>query len=337
MNNKRFLCCAVILLQLSISCDGKDNAGLFHIENEFFDCGIISSAERVATHTFKITNNGTMPLIIEEITTSCSCTVAKYPHKLLPGESGDIHLRFTLANKLGPQTTSALVKTSDPKHSRVVLGLKAQLEVDFDITTEKLRFDTMETGKMYKKEFKVITPEKLGSVNPTFSSTTPNIAIENVCHEKVYTQWDEKVLITTYSLVYDARQRRAGSINEAVLVKLGDQSRTINVIGKVITKVRIDPESFYFSNFKNGEKRCGCFLVSGLESENMVKSILTTSNSITITSKTYEHNLMKVNFCIDLKTRDKSFIDEQITVLLNDDLQNQLTVAILGAYSSDAQ
>lgn len=55
-----------------------------------FEAGTVMKGE-VINAKFKVTNTGDYPLIIGEVTPSCSCTVAEEPEEpIQPGESGEI-------------------------------------------------------------------------------------------------------------------------------------------------------------------------------------------------------------------------------------------------------
>jgi hypothetical protein len=75
------------------SCTSNDlsmgNRTTMEVEEEF-DAGEVVKGEFI-TAKFKVTNTGDYPLIISEVSVSCSCTVAKKPEEpIAPGESAEI-------------------------------------------------------------------------------------------------------------------------------------------------------------------------------------------------------------------------------------------------------
>jgi len=76
-----------------------------------------------ATATFKMKNDGTEPLMITAVSTSCGCTAPVFPKEpLKPGKSGEIKLTYD-AKTPGFFKKSAQVKTQDGKiHTLYIEG-----------------------------------------------------------------------------------------------------------------------------------------------------------------------------------------------------------------------
>lgn len=68
-------------------------------------------------HTFKFTNTGTEPLIIENAQGSCGCTVPDYPKEpIMPGEEGEIKVKYSPGTQIGQQQkTVAITANTEPK------------------------------------------------------------------------------------------------------------------------------------------------------------------------------------------------------------------------------
>lgn len=76
-----------------------------------FDFGKIPQGKPVTTE-FEFTNTSMVPLIINEVQSSCGCTVPAYPKEpILPGNAGSIVVTFNAA-ATGPFSKSILVKTN---------------------------------------------------------------------------------------------------------------------------------------------------------------------------------------------------------------------------------
>jgi Protein of unknown function (DUF1573) len=68
-----------------------------------FDFGEITQGDKVS-HTFGFTNEGTVPLVISRVQTTCGCTVPKWPSQPIPpGEKEEIAVTFNSAGKMGVQ------------------------------------------------------------------------------------------------------------------------------------------------------------------------------------------------------------------------------------------
>ncbi len=66
-----------------------------------FNFGEITEGEQVI-HEFQFTNTGKTPLIIQEASSSCGCTVPNWPEEpIAAGDSGVITVKFNSENKSG--------------------------------------------------------------------------------------------------------------------------------------------------------------------------------------------------------------------------------------------
>ena len=75
----------------------------FSFEKTEHDFGQIKDGD-VVTHTFKFTNTGEAPLIIQDAKATCGCTVPSYPRQPIPvGGTGEIVVKFDSSNKPGVQ------------------------------------------------------------------------------------------------------------------------------------------------------------------------------------------------------------------------------------------
>ncbi|GAB2537944.1 hypothetical protein GCM10027189_20570 [Rufibacter soli] len=81
-------------------------------EEQKFNFGDIKPGD-VVTHTFKFTNNGTMPLVIANVKTTCGCTATDFPKApVMPGETASITARFNSAGKRGQQNKVITVESN---------------------------------------------------------------------------------------------------------------------------------------------------------------------------------------------------------------------------------
>jgi len=100
---------------------GKDTSGIKYekgalpgiaFEEVFHDFGKLNEGEKV-TYAFKFKNTGKAPLIINNVSTSCGCTVSSYPKKpIKPGEGASIDISFDSEGKHGFQSKSITVYTN---------------------------------------------------------------------------------------------------------------------------------------------------------------------------------------------------------------------------------
>lgn len=94
----------------------------FSFEESTHDFGTITEGD-IVEHTFKFTNTGDAPLIIQSASASCGCTVPSYPRApVAPGQTGEIQVKFNSSNKPGIQNkTVSLTANTDPSITRLTI------------------------------------------------------------------------------------------------------------------------------------------------------------------------------------------------------------------------
>ena len=95
----------------------RENMTTMSFDRMFHDFGNVK-AEVENTTTFKVTNTGNKPLIIEDVSASCGCTTPQKPtDPILPGGSDVITVTFTSKpGQLNEQNkTVTVTANTDPK------------------------------------------------------------------------------------------------------------------------------------------------------------------------------------------------------------------------------
>ena len=92
------------------------------LDKKEHDFGTIKQGDQVEC-SFKVTNSGNQPLILEEAHGSCGCTVPVYPKDPIPaGESRDIKVKFNSTGKKGKQSkTVTITANTDPIQTIVTI------------------------------------------------------------------------------------------------------------------------------------------------------------------------------------------------------------------------
>ena len=91
-----------------ISSDGP----AFRFEETDFNFGSINEGDMV-DHSFKFTNVGNKPLVIDRAFASCGCTVPSPPKDpIQPGQSSAIHVRFNSSNKQNQQIKTITIEAN---------------------------------------------------------------------------------------------------------------------------------------------------------------------------------------------------------------------------------
>lgn len=102
------------------------------------DFGSIKEGAQVE-HTFKFKNAGDFPLIINNVSASCGCTIPEWPRQPIgPGDEGAILVRFNSKGKQGQQfKTVTIYANTNPATTDI--QFKADVEAAKDsVTTSSL-------------------------------------------------------------------------------------------------------------------------------------------------------------------------------------------------------
>jgi hypothetical protein len=101
-----------------------------------------------ASCVFVLKNLGTADLVIDEVRTTCGCTVAE-PTKttLAPGESTEVAATYNSANQSGRQTKRIVVRSNDPKNPEFALTLGADVRVELAAEPRRVRLTGLAAGE----------------------------------------------------------------------------------------------------------------------------------------------------------------------------------------------
>jgi hypothetical protein len=98
------------------------------IDEPVFDGGEFRPGEPL-THEFTLRNKGDAPLLIEDIRTGCSCTVAAYDRTIAPGRQGRVRLTVDVYREWAGRDLLRTVwlKTNDPEAAQVSLVVRGRV------------------------------------------------------------------------------------------------------------------------------------------------------------------------------------------------------------------
>jgi hypothetical protein len=132
---------SLFLLFISITINAQE----FKFEKESINYGKIgkgANGERV----FVFTNSGDAPLVINEIKSSCGCTVPKKPEApIMPGEKGEIKVSYD-TKRVGGFSKSITIFSNAKKGQKVI---KIKGFVDKGISLEKEKSILTNSSKSY--------------------------------------------------------------------------------------------------------------------------------------------------------------------------------------------
>lgn len=102
-------------------------AGAFEFQETEYDFGNVKEGTLVE-HTFKFKNVGEAPLVIQNASASCGCTVPSYSKEPIPvGGTGEIQVKFDSKTRVGVQSKTITV-TANTKPAVSTLRIKGTVE-----------------------------------------------------------------------------------------------------------------------------------------------------------------------------------------------------------------
>ncbi len=155
------------LVALPIFADAPQPQPKIVFEKTEHDFGTISNQNKVSTN-FSFKNNGDAPLKINQVKTTCGCTVGRVPNQeFKPGDTGEIEVTFNPHGKTGSQHKQIQVLSNDPQNPSTPLTIKALIRTDWSIIPSFHRFS-------YDKGQTVILRMR------AISESTPAVKIKNI-------------------------------------------------------------------------------------------------------------------------------------------------------------
>lgn len=96
----------------------------FKVDNPIFNFGKIKKNQTVS-HSFKISNNGKIPLLIYSVSTTCGCTTTNYPKIIKPNKTGLITIKFDSKGIRGIVVKNIVVitNTKEEYHKLTIKGM----------------------------------------------------------------------------------------------------------------------------------------------------------------------------------------------------------------------
>lgn len=131
-------------------------------------------AEAVAN--FKYQNKGTKPIRINNVRSSCGCTVASLKkNDVAPGEKGEVTATFKIGGRTGVQQKTVTVETDDPAQPMTNLLLKAVIEQPIQLQPVMVYWESGEAPKPKMIKLKAnkdvsISKVDVGSSAPEFTT-----------------------------------------------------------------------------------------------------------------------------------------------------------------------
>lgn len=89
-----FIALLMVVLPVALRAESPTGADI-EFQTKVVDLGTLFRDDEVQIVRLSYTNTGDLPLVVTEVTTSCSCTTVSYERrKVLPGERGVLSIVF---------------------------------------------------------------------------------------------------------------------------------------------------------------------------------------------------------------------------------------------------
>lgn len=215
------------------------------------DFGEIEKGAKVET-SFEFVNEGTEPLIIKDVATSCGCTTAKLEKDTIaPGEKGAIPVTFSSDRFSGKITKRVTITSNDAKSPKTVVTIQGNVAVQVEAKPASLFFAKAQVGETSTREIAVSTSRmdklELSNLKIEPEYLTASLVRVDDKNMKIVVTADGtkfpkgKSRLSGY-LTYDTNSKNMGNMRASV---------TINVE----QAIRLNPRSLYFYASKQGKER----------------------------------------------------------------------------------
>lgn len=120
---KTFVLTLLACISFSMVSMAQDaDAPEISFEKSSFDFGDIRQGQ-VVNASFKFKNTGKSPLILQNVQTSCGCTVPQWPKEPIgPGKTAELNATFNSAGKMGQQN-KVITVFSNAKNSQTQVSI----------------------------------------------------------------------------------------------------------------------------------------------------------------------------------------------------------------------
>lgn len=223
-------------------------------ETETYDMGTVMQIDR-PEFVFKFKNAGNGQLAIENVQSSCGCTVPELTKKIYePGESGEIHVKYDPTGKNGPQHKQIHVFSNDPNRPDISLNVIANVEAVVLIEPKVVTFMRVEKGQGMKQTIKVTGRTE------DFAATFATVGNNDIFSVKVLdtkpVEVNGKKLRQTEIEVTLNENARVGRIDDTLSIRTNDPKEplaTCQLTGSVIGELEGKPAVLPFGICRAGQ------------------------------------------------------------------------------------
>ena len=349
---------AVLALVVSFSTVSAQEKAKIAFESLTHDFGSFKEADGVQTATFKFTNKGGVPLVLNNVRASCGCTTPAWTREpVAPGASGEIKVSYDPSNRPGAFTKSITVQ-SNAENATVVLSISGKVEQREKTLAEiyprligdlRAKTNHISFAKMTQNETKT---EELELINDTDKPVTvgirtvPNHLKVNVEPETIPAKGQGKMVV-----VYDAKAADTyGFASHRIYLSLNGSNDYKNSVGVSATieedfstltadqlakapVAKFSEEAFDFGDMKQGDKKDHTFSLKNEGKSDLIIRNVSSSCGCTAVAPSKKVIAAGETAPIDVTFDSRGKRGRQsktITVITNDPKNSTTTLRISG-------
>lgn len=135
IKHKAILIYILTIATMLMSCGGNgkivSSEALIAFEDSTYDFGNVKQSDDSISHAFIFRNKGAKPLVIQNVETSCHCTVAEYPKEpIKPGGKGKLKVTFDAKDSLPVIFNKTITIYSNSRDGSTELTIKGNVHPD---------------------------------------------------------------------------------------------------------------------------------------------------------------------------------------------------------------
>ncbi|MCE5271580.1 DUF1573 domain-containing protein [bacterium] len=133
----------------------------------------------VVTHKFSLRNVGRATLVIDNVRSSCGCTVALADKKeVAPGESTYISASFDSGRFSGKVQKEIYVQSNDSLQPVTKLSLEGEVRVDLSVSPNQMYFSGLKEGERIERKINLLNTSEITIGITEVSCTVPDVRFE---------------------------------------------------------------------------------------------------------------------------------------------------------------
>jgi len=145
----------LVVFSFVIPARAADAQPMLLVERPVFDFGSVEQGA-IVEHVFRLRNGGTAPLRVEQVKSTCACTVgAVVGRDVAPGDETWVTVQLDTGALSGSTAKTVTIYTNDPRRRASGLSLQGTVLADVVLDPPILYFGTAAAGEERRHEVRV--------------------------------------------------------------------------------------------------------------------------------------------------------------------------------------